>query len=310
MPALWLTVLAYHRIGEVDARSPWDDGVLSATPGGFRTQLEVVKRYFNPVTSEQVVLWKQGGFPMPRNPIVVTFDDGYLDNYRVALPVLLEAGVPADFFVCPWNIEQRRPFWWDKITYLLRRTRQDVVTLSYPEPLRLDLASEQSHHGAEGTLLRIVKHTPNLDIQRFVNELQEKTDVPLDEEKEANRLLMTWDHIRCLRRAGMGVGSHSYSHPVLPLTDEATTRREMVQSKSAIEQALGEKIRALAYPVGSFSNGTKALAREAGYEIAYSYCSGSSFLGSVDLLQVKRIAVEKYMSDAYFRTMLAMPFAA
>ncbi len=310
LPPMWLTVLAYHRIGERDPHSPWDGDLVSAAPETFRQQLAFVKRYFSPITSEQLILWKKGRFAMPRNPIVLTFDDGYLDNYRVALPLLLEVGVVADFFICPWNIENRRLFWWDKIAYCLRKTRRESITLTYPESIRLELATEESMQTARRTVLRIVKHTPKLDIQALVDELQQRTEVNFDEQGEAEKLLMGWDHVRSLRRAGMGVGSHSYSHPILPLADDETARREMLRSRLAIEKELNERVSALAYPVGCFSNGTNALARQEGYEIAYSYCSGASFLRSADLFEVRRVAVESYMSLAYFQTMVAAPFFA
>jgi len=92
----WLAVLAYHRIAEVDPDSPWDPELISVTPDEFRRQLAFLKRHFRPVTSEEVVRWKRGEFAMPANPVVVTFDDGYLDNYRVALPLLQEALVGQD----------------------------------------------------------------------------------------------------------------------------------------------------------------------------------------------------------------------
>ena len=308
LPALWLTVLAYHRIGEVDPNSPWDSGLISATPETFRQQLAFVKRHFNPVSSEQVVLWKQGHFQMPRNPIVVTFDDGYLDNSSAALPLLLEAGVPADFFICPWNIENRRLFWWDKMECCLRRTRKDLVELTYPKRVQLHLKPDHSMRTSRTILHRMIRETPELNISALLDQLQERTGVEIDERAEADRLLMNWDHVRGLRKAGMGVGSHSYSHPILSMADKEAVRVEMARSKSAIEEQLNERIRALAYPVGCYTNGTKTLAREAGYEIAYSYSSGASFLRSADLLEVRRIGVERFMSPAHFRAMLAVPF--
>jgi len=153
-----------------------------------------------------------------------------------------------------------------------------------------------------------VRRTPGLRISTLTDELQRLSGVEIEEEVEADRLLMTWEHVRSLRRAGMGVGSHSHTHPVLSQADPETVRREMWLSRMALEERLKERVRALAYPVGHFTNGTKALAREAGYEVAYSYGGGVTFLGSADLFEVRRMPVERFMSRAYFRTMLALPF--
>lgn len=306
-PAIWLTVLAYHRVCEYDPASPWDSDLISATPELFREQLQFVSRHFTPITSEQIVLWKKGRFTMPRNPIVLTFDDGYLDNFSVALPLLKGMGVVADFFVCPWNIDNGCLFWWDKIACCLKRSRSESVILTYPRRVELDLTSEEPREASRRKMLGIVKHTEHLDIQRLVDELQQSVGVEVDEREEAEKLLMGWGQICELRRAGMGIGSHSYSHPILPLISDETALEEMTRSKTAIEKQLNERIFALAYPTGRFHERTKALAQRAGYELAYSYCSGASLLRSTDLFNIRRVAVERYMSLPYFRTMVAVP---
>ena len=309
-PAKWLTVLAYHRICEYEADSPWDPDVISATPDAFRKQLAFINAHFIPVTSEQIVLWKKGCFTMPRNPIVLTFDDGYLDNYSVALPLLLEAGAVGDFFVCPWYVENRRLFWWDKIAYCLQRTRRQSITLTYPKRVELKVGSPESSQAARRTVLGIVKLDPKLDIETFMYELQEKSEVRLDEQEAADRLLMRWKHIRALHQAGMGVGSHTHTHPILSPASEESAREELARSKAVLEKKLNGSVCALAYPVGSFAAKTKTLAQRLGYEIAYSYCSGASFLRTMDMFDVRRVAVEKHMSLPYFRTLLAAPFVA
>lgn len=309
-PARWLTVLAYHRVCEYDPHSPWDPDVISATPAAFRKQLAFIRTRFTPVTSEQVVDWRKGHFTMPRNPVVLTFDDGYLDNCQVALPLLLEAGVTADFFICTANVESRRPFWWDLIAYCLRRTGRKSIALSYPEQVVLNVESGEASRAARRTVLRIVKRTPELDIQAFVGELQAKSEVRLDEDGAAGELLMNWEHIRALQDAGMGVGSHTHTHPILPHAQGEAVREELTRSRRILEERLGRKVSTLAYPVGRFDDGVKVLAREAGYEIAYSYCSGASTLRALDMFHVRRVAVERDMSLPYFKTLVAAPFLA
>jgi len=218
----WLTVLAYHRVCDTSSDTPWDSDVVSATPVMFRRQLELITKYFTPVTSGEVVTWFTGATSLPKNPVVLTFDDGYRDSYDVVLPLLQEAGVPADFFVCPGNIEQRRLFWWDIIACCLRRSTKRRISLSYPRPLELDLSDGTCTERARRVLLRIVKRTYGLDVQRLMEELQHEAGVALDHEAESERLLLTWDQVRALRRAGMGVGSHSYSHPILSMVDDAS----------------------------------------------------------------------------------------
>lgn len=307
LPPVWLTVLAYHRVCEYDLNSPWDDELISATPQQFRDQLSFVKRYFTVITSKRVLEWQLGKRKLPRNPLVITFDDGYRDNHDVALPLLLEAGLSADFFVCSNNIEERCLFWWDRIAFCLRRTPETAVTLEYPCVLELDLRTPQAREIARTRILSEIKDGQGVDADRVATELQSRTHVDLDEPAEAAALLMSWGHVRALQDAGMGVGSHSHTHGVLSRMDEEAVREELELSKQRIGQVLGEEVFAFAYPVGRFSAATKRQVAAAGYRLAYSYCSGASALRSPDFLELKRVAVERFMSSPYYATLTALP---
>ena len=305
----WLTVLAYHRVCD-DAFDPWDRDIVSATPEMFIRQLQLVTRYFAPVTSAHVVDWLGGRASLPRNPVLLTFDDGYRDNHDIVLPLLLEAGVVADFFVCPWHIENRRLFWWDVISFCVGRCFDERIALSYPHHLEVELGTPEERVRAKRALLSVVKRSEGLDIPRFVGNLQEEAKVEFDERQQADDLLMTWDHVRTLQRAGMGVGSHSYSHPVLPLLGEDEARFEIEESKGILEKQLGSDVTALAYPVGALGDDIKEMAKRAGYGVAYSYCSGASMRRFMDPFEIGRVAVEKHISMSHFRTLLATPFLA
>lgn len=304
----WLTVLTYHRVFPFEPDSPWDIETISATPESFRRQMEYVRRYCTTITSEQLRAWKAGRQELPPNPVIITFDDGYRDNHDVALPVLQEAGLVGEFFVCPWQITERRLFWWDRIAYCVHRTRRTSIRLDYPAPMTLEIPNAAAVLPAQYALLAVVKNTRGLDVQRFLGELQVRAEVELDEPREAERLLMTWEQVRALRRAGMTVGSHSYSHPILSLTDREAARVEMVRSKREIEAALDERIDSIAYPVGRFTAETKELAAEAGYEVAYSYKTGATFTRSADFMEIRRVDVDRRVFLEYFRLLVALPF--
>jgi peptidoglycan/xylan/chitin deacetylase (PgdA/CDA1 family) len=302
----WLTVLAYHRVFDLPPDSPWDPDLVSASPEMFRRQMDFVKRHFTCIRSEHVRLWKEGKFEMPANPIIITFDDGYLDAHDVALPLLREAGLIGEFFVCPWQINQKRLFWWERIMYCARRSKKATVSLDYPRAIVLDLSKEAA--AAAAALVGVVKNTRGLDLERFLDEVQERTEVELDEAREAEGLLMNWEQIRALRRAGMAIGSHSYSHPILSLSENPAASEEMARSKAEIEAQLNERICSIAYPVGRFTEETKRLARQAGYDVAYSYRGGANFLRSSDFFEIRRVAVERGRSLEQFRMLAALPF--
>src|SRR5215471_18807334 len=92
-----LLVLNYHRIGDV-AVNQLDDGTFSATAERFREQVRCLKRWFAAPPPEGVLdSLERGSFSDPT--LLITFDDGYRDNYELAFPILRELAVPACFFV-------------------------------------------------------------------------------------------------------------------------------------------------------------------------------------------------------------------
>jgi peptidoglycan/xylan/chitin deacetylase (PgdA/CDA1 family) len=303
----WLPILAYHRICDIPRAG--DPLGLCTRPSDLDRVLRYLRqRPYRFVSFDEAVDVMMGTRPRQGRQVCLTFDDGYSDNYHVVLPLLREAGVKADFFICPWNIENGRVFWWDKIALYMRMSRRRSVTLGYPGHIELDLSSPETVEAARHALLWEIKHAARPDIGRVLQELQQATGVELDEAAEARKLLMAWEHLRALKEAGMGVGSHSYSHPIFASGSEEAVREEMVRSKRDIEARLGGRVLALAYPTGRFSNGTKRLAQEAGYSLAYSYGTGASMLRSLDPYEIKRVNVERDMSLPCFRAITALPF--
>jgi peptidoglycan/xylan/chitin deacetylase (PgdA/CDA1 family) len=122
---------------------------------------------------------------------------------------------------------------------------------------------------------------------------------------------MNWAQVRELSDAGMEIGSHSVSHPVLAqIEDDDVLRRELHDSKAAIEHHTGRPVVSLAYPVGgraAYDDRVVAATREAGYRFAFTYGAGPNRLDALDGYRIKRLAVERYVSRNRFAAMLAAP---
>jgi peptidoglycan/xylan/chitin deacetylase (PgdA/CDA1 family) len=166
----------------------------------------------------------------------------------------------------------------------------------------------------EKALHRLVKTTPLLDLERFLDELATRTEAPWDAAVEsglAERLLMTWDDVRKLRRAGMDVGSHTRTHRVLHTLAVEELSAELAGSRADLEAELGEPISTIAYPVGRPIAGESAIRSavvSAGYRLGFTYGTGLQPLGSVDPLDIRRLTVDHTLDNARFCTRLAAPW--
>src|SRR3546814_14523092 len=68
---------------------------------------------FHPVSCREIVAALDGGLALPRDAVLVTFDDGYDDNHAIAFPILRDLGVPAPFFVATGHIDSGLPYAYD-----------------------------------------------------------------------------------------------------------------------------------------------------------------------------------------------------
>ena len=136
-----LTVLLYHRVVEPSAIGELDADMIDATPEAFDEQMSYLRRTFHPVAVEEVLEASGGGRPLPPDSVLVTFDDGYRDNFENALPVLRRHGIKALFFVATGYITDRALFWWETVSLLVRRSAAPALRIDYPAPEALDLST-------------------------------------------------------------------------------------------------------------------------------------------------------------------------
>lgn len=311
-----LSILTYHHIAEHHPGYPYDPAVADATPAQFRRQMELVAKYATPVTIADVVRALDGG-SLPKNPVMITFDDGYKSCRETALPILESVGLPAVFFVATSFITERLLYWWERIALILSSTKRSTASLTYPTKLEVSTSDPD----ALRTLANIVKDTRGLEIERFLEQLAQAFDVewsPELERSHANDVVMTWDDVRRLAAAGMDVESHSRRHRVLQTLDPVALEDELTGSRTELEAQLGRPVQAIAYPVGRRIAHLAPIRRAveaAGYKIGFTNMSGASRiwpgrLGKLiptDRFDVARLATDRTMSDAMFFTQIAMP---
>lgn len=311
-----VSILTYHHVADHDPAYPYDNGVADASLEQFRRQMEVLAHYGTPIGIDELIRALEG-HPLPKNPVMVTFDDGYRSCHDAALPILRAVGMRATFFVPTGYINDRKLFWWERIAIILDRGIRDRVTVSFPTPTEV----ERKHPSTHRMLADLIKNTKNLDIKRFLDELSDAFGVPWDdsiEARHADNLIMSWDHVRALSRAGMDVESHTRWHRVLQTLDDGLLRDELAGSKTELEAQLGRPVRAIAYPVGRRIAHVRRI-REAviaaGYTLGVTNASGATriwpapFAGMIptDRYDVSRLSTDRAMSDAMYFTQIAVP---
>ena len=247
---------------------------------------------------------------------MLTFDDGYRDNFDVAVPILRERNVPATFFIPTAFLESPRLPWWDHVAYVIKQTQMRRLTLernpggSGAPPLVIDLET-MPRTVAIMTIIRAFLDDTIADERWFLDQLSERAEVDVDHEGLGRALFMTWDQVRQLADSGAGltVGSHAHSHHKLAGLDDESQRNELAGSKRILEARLGREVTALAYPYGwpgTYTASTKALAAEAGYRLAFTSREGVNRPGTLDPYEISRLGVGSGDSAALLRARTAL----
>jgi peptidoglycan/xylan/chitin deacetylase (PgdA/CDA1 family) len=294
-----LVVFNYHRVTSPDS-CPYDHAVIEATPEEFDDQLAFLKKRYNVIDLEEVQALAEKRSPLRHRHALVTLDDGYRDGYDVALPILKSRGIRATFFLTTGFIDTNKVPWWDQVAFVVRNTEQRRLRLRYPGDVFLNL----DELGADRTiqrLLKLYKHPETTNPGRFLAEVEEACNVPRPSEAP-ERLFLSWQEVEALALAGMAIGSHTHTHPVLAKLTAEEQQQECELSRDLLREKLSRPVEALAFPVGSrqsFSETTLQCVRAAGYRLAFSYYGGVNTRG-MDPFNILRMSIDR-MSVAQHR---------
>lgn len=303
-----LLVINYHRVGDADA-TPYDPAVFSADAAEFQAQMDFVSRHLAPVTlADALAYLEEPARPHPsgRCRALITFDDGYRDNFDIALPILRKSGLQAVFFLPTSFVGTGQIPWWDEIAFIVKSARQRAFQLSYPRPASFDIDGAGLRNVLR-EVLNLYKLPEMLDAARFVSELE--TACRGRRPDGGERCFMTWEEAARMARGGMAIGAHTHTHRLLGRLSEAEQVDELETPRRILRERTSVEADTIAYPVGarsSFTGETKALAAKAGYRAGFSFYGGVNG-GSqpVDRFDVRRVGADA-QSVKRFRVQTAM----
>ena len=320
--ARWITpsdplILMYHRVSDTGP-DPW---ALGVTPRHFSEHLEVLRRHTDPVALRALPLRnrKRG-----RRAVAITFDDGYADNALAALPLLQEHDVPATVFVATGLLGKTRAFWWDELADLLLRPGRlpEVLQLTVRgRDYRWTLGASAEYGERAYTTHRCwtaLMQEPPTERQALYAALWElMLSLSDDEQQRLLSAVSVWSgnpptratthrmlsesELMSLGTANIiEIGAHSVTHSVLPSQPVDDQRREVSESKRALEELVEQPIRSFSYPYGLTSAPTLSVVRDAGFDRACT-TRPASVAANGDPFDLPRMAVRDCNGEQFSR---------
>jgi peptidoglycan/xylan/chitin deacetylase (PgdA/CDA1 family) len=283
-------ILMYHRVADLAA----DPYQLAVPPARFAQHLDYLKRTCTVMRLTNLIDALQAN-DLPKRAVAITFDDGYIDNYREAYPLLKAAGLPATIYVASGKLDNMSEFWWDDLERILglpdrlpEQLRLCVQDTNYEWPTGTPLQREMARH----QLQAIVHVLPIAQRESVLDQLCQWAG--LDRNGRADYRVMSTVQLKEIASNGLiDIGGHTINHPslaALPLEDQRT---EIVCGRQMLEAIVGKSLQTFAYPYGTaedFTADTTALVRELGFRAACTTRHGSVEAGD-DLFALRRGAV-------------------
>jgi peptidoglycan/xylan/chitin deacetylase (PgdA/CDA1 family) len=276
-----LVILIYHRVlAEPDPLRPWEPDARL-----FATQLDLLAEHFNVLPLQDAAARLRAG-TLPARALCITFDDGYADNFTIALPVLKARALPATVFVAPGYLDGGRMF--NDTVIETVRLANGTFDLRHADLERYELGTPAAKLAAIEQILGRIKYLDprqRLECAKRIGQGFEDR-LPTD-------LMMTRTQVQQLHAAGVEIGAHTMMHPILTRVGRAEAHAEILQSKRSLESITGAPVVSFAYPNGrpqrDYEREHVEIVRECQFEQAVSTAAGAASSAS-DSFQLPRVA--------------------
>lgn len=241
----------------------------------FEEQLQFFKRNFSVVSMGEVLSAINGNGRLPDNAALLTFDDGYIDNFTVALPLLKKYGMQGSFFIPGKTFSENALLDVNKVHFILASANDpkelvDDINLLLDEarkipeyrslPSNADLYTQYGianrFDSADAVFCKRILQTAIPE--RLRNEMSSKLFskyVGLNESNFARELYMNPDQIQCLKDNGMFIGLHGYDHYWLGNLLDEEMRRDIDRALEVMSPFIDRDAWVMNYPYGSYNQG-------------------------------------------------------
>jgi peptidoglycan/xylan/chitin deacetylase (PgdA/CDA1 family) len=305
-------IVTYHGVFPkgYKIRNPALDGNL-VHADSLRRQLQLLRRCYHVISPDDFCRWMDGEMSLPSRSILLTCDDALRNTLTEMVPILQELGVLCVFFATGSFANESLSMLWYEELYLMLLEASEPIVLHIPDAeIGIDAEPRQDKHACWWNLVEPLSQFGGEQRRRFLDQIRDQLKLSenwaasfVQDSTLASRFL-TLDRSGLLQLAdaGMSIGAHSLSHPILAHTTEELAWREISESRTLLEKALGQTVWAFAYPFGNGDTVTTRefrLAEQAGFRCAFMN-TGGGFGAKLDRFALPRVHVTADMKLAEF----------
>lgn len=273
-------------------------------PALFEEQMAYISDNYNVITLDEIYECIVNKNSFPPHAVVLTFDDGYMDNYHAA-EIMKRFGLTGTFYIAAECMDNIAVFWLFEVIYLLANTGQEQISLEVENNhIKLLLDTSSKRQKSIRDVIFFIKSN-NLEIRESIRDqlIKQTLDVK-DFELKASQVMLTWEKVKTMHRWGMTIGAHTLTHLNLPNAEPKDAFTEIHDCKKLIENQIGAPVHHFSYPNGGgydyFNSQIIEMVKQSGYQTATTSINGLSGLKS-DLFKLQRIRVTESLSEIIYQ---------
>lgn len=295
-------ILMYHRVlSQKELSQQYVQPGMYVHVNVFEKQMQFLKNNFQIIAfTDFLNLCAEGGVKQDERYCVITFDDGWLDNYLYAYPILKKNKISATIFLPTAYVGTNRWFWSDEVGFLLwccfindapvaRRGKVKDLMDQYLGADYFSAEAMQEKRVYIDAVIEALKVLPQRDLANFIEDFSSLMGLQLPNE----RLFLNWDEVRTMSQDNFTFGAHSVTHAILTRLSHDDIRVEVEEPLGVLQSQKINYTPVFCYPNGSYTEEIAQAVKTAGYSAAVSTAFGCERVPPDCSYALKRVGVHQ-----------------
>lgn len=286
-------ILLYHGIINEKLPSEINRDDLHIQLKYFERQIKYLKNKYHILDINEFVNYLKENKPLPKYSVILTFDDGYGNNYENLKYIILKYKIPVSIFLVTDYVGTSELLWLDRLEIAFSNTTQKRISSLQSMGIGLiEWNNDEEKMERYGVLKNYLKKMPHEKLQDALKNIfyeldTDKRDIRHNNNNTPYTRLLNWDEVKELAQYGVRFGSHTCRHEILTALSDREIKNTLKRSFLSINNYCRAEGISFAYPNGNFNEETKKAVAEAGYNCALTTIHGFNSTGC-DLYALRR----------------------
>ena len=289
-----LTILLYHGVTHIKSKGIENHSKKHIDIHEFKQQMKYLRDNCNVISIEDFLIARNNAEDLEPRSVIISFDDGFRNNYTNAAPILEEFSLPAVFYISSGIVNTNLMFWVDIIEDCINITDKSSIKINLNKEVEFRLLNVDDKITALNMIKSFCKNSSIDKKNQIIEELEKHTEVKASVEHSDNYEKINWNELKKMHDSNLfTIGGHSLYHDILSTMENHHLRREIRSSLDLLENNLNTTINHYSYPEGQnnhYGSKTIKILKEFGIK-----CSPSAIVGlntyKTDLFNLRRIMV-------------------